>query len=302
MGGLGTGEAFQNNFLALKRYRLNLRTIHDVSEPRLSIRLFGREFPFPVLAAAIAGAKLNFRGILTEHELAGAMVLGARQAGTVALTGDGPDPVLFEAGLAAAREAGGAAIPVIKPRRQEEIIRLLRLAEEAGALAAGIDIDAAGLVNMTRAGQAVAPKTGAELAELVRATRLPLILKGIMTAADAVAAAEAGVAAIVVSNHGGRALDHTPGTAEVLSEIAAAVGGRTAVLVDGGIRSGADILKCLALGADAVLVGRPLAIAAVGGGADGVALALEELRKELYAAMILTGTADVTAVSRNILR
>jgi isopentenyl diphosphate isomerase/L-lactate dehydrogenase-like FMN-dependent dehydrogenase len=96
-------------------------------------------------------------------------------------------------------------------------------------------------------------------------------------------------------------LDHVPGTAEVLPLIAAAVKGKLTVLVDGGVRSGADVLKMLALGADAVLVGRPLAIAAVGGQAAGVAQALNAMAAELRAAMILTGTADVAAVSPGIL-
>jgi len=109
------------------------------------------------------------------------------------------------------------------------------------------------------------------------------------------------VDAIVVSNHGGRALDHLQGTAEVLSLIAQAVKGKMTIFVDGGIRSGVDVLKMLALGADAVLVGRPLAIGAVGGQAEGVELVIKKLADELKAAMVLTGTADVTAVSQDIL-
>ncbi|MCL5039458.1 MAG: alpha-hydroxy-acid oxidizing protein [Firmicutes bacterium] len=301
IGGVGTGASFQNNVQALARHRLNLRVIHQVEKPQMGLSLFGHQFTLPVLGAAVAGAKLNFRGLVTEEELSQALLLGAKAAGTAGMTGDGPDPALFETGLAAVRAADGIGIPIIKPLEQARIKERIRLAEQSGAMAVGIDIDAAGLINMTRAGKKVGPKTGKEIAEIVASTSLPVIIKGIMTPEDALAVAEAGATALVVSNHGGRALDHTPGTAEVLPRIADAVGERITVLLDGGIRSGSDVLKALALGARAVLVGRPLAIAAFGGGAEGVRLELERLRGELEAALILTGTTSVSQVSREIL-
>ena len=132
-------------------------------------------------------------------------------------------------------------------------------------------------------------------------TSIPFIVKGIMTREDAEACYAAGVDGIVVSNHGGRALDHVPGTAEVLPGIADVVGGKMAIFVDGGIRSGVDVLKMLALGADAVLIGRPIAIGAVGGQAEGVELILRKIADELRAAMVLTGTEDVAGVRRNVI-
>lgn len=155
---------------------------------------------------------------------------------------------------------------------------------------------------MTNARQKVGPKTPAELAEIKEKAKIPFIVKGIMTAEDARECVRAGVDGIVVSHHGGRALDSLPGTAEVLPEIAQAVRGKLTVLVDGGIRSGSDILKMLALGADGVLIGRPTAIGAVGGGAEGVQFVLEKFIAELKTAMILTGTAKVTYVAPEILR
>ncbi len=110
-----------------------------------------------------------------------------------------------------------------------------------------------------------------------------------------------GPAGIVVSNHGGRVLDHTPGTAEVLPEIAAAVKGKVKIFVDGGIRSGTDALKMLALGAEAVLVGRPMAIAAVGGGKQAVALLLTQYADQLRTAMIYGGCKSLSDVSPSVL-
>ncbi len=131
---------------------------------------------------------------------------------------------------------------------------------------------------------------------------LPLVLKGILTVDDAKLAVEAGVAGIVVSNHGGRQLDRSVATADVLEEIVAAVGDRVEVWVDGGIRSGLDVVVALALGATGVLVGRPLYWALAAGGQAGVERALAILREELSVAFPLLGVSDVDGIERSHLR
>lgn len=128
-----------------------------------------------------------------------------------------------------------------------------------------------------------------DVAWLLTQTRLPIVLKGILHPSDAVEAAQLGVAAVVVSNHGGRTLDTTPSTASMLPWIADAVQGRIALLVDGGIRRGTDVLKAIALGASAVLVGRPALYGLAAAGANGVAHVLRLLIDELEIAMALTG-------------
>jgi 4-hydroxymandelate oxidase len=301
IGGVGSGASFINNYKALAALRVRMRVVHAAGDPETSLTLFGQKLSMPILGAVVAGAKMNLGGIVSEEELATAFIAGARQAGTLAMTGDGPDPVLYSAGLQVIRDNGGQGIPVTKPRDQAGIMAHLRLAEAAGCVAVGIDVDAAGILPMRAAGQPVGPKTVAEQKELVQSTSLPLILKGIMCVEDALAAREAGAAAIVVSNHGGRVLDHTPGTAEVLPHIARAVRRDLVVLADGGVRSGVDVLKMLALGAHAVLVGRPLAIGAIGAGADGVRLTLEQMRNELKVAMIYTGCAGVSEIGEEAL-
>jgi len=301
MGGLGTGTAFRSNIQALAEHRLNLRTIHSVKAPDLSCRIFGLTLSLPIIAAAIGGIALNMKAAMTEEEYARAIVSGCRKAGTIGMTGDGPMPAVFDAGMAAITGEQGWGIPIVKPRDVDKVVELAKQAAAAGAPAFGIDIDAAALINMTNAGQPVGPKTIQELEYIKNHSTIPFIVKGIMTADDAEACWQAGVDAVVVSNHGGRALDYTPGTAEVLPYIAEAVRGKMTLLADGGIRSGADVLKMLALGADAVLLGRPLAIAAVGGGADGVALLLNKYKDELRAAMTLTGTAKTSNIPVEIL-
>ena len=301
MGGVGTAGAFKANMDALARVKLNLRTIHAVKEPDMSLTLWGRTLAMPILVAPITGSSYNIGGKMTEEDFIAEMVAGALQAGTLCMTGDGADPTMFGSGIKAGKANNGASIAIIKPRTQDMIKDHLRTAEEAGLLATGMDVDGAGLVTMAMKGQPVGPKTPAELHEVIAATRLPFIVKGVMTVDEAEAAVAAGAAAIVVSNHGGRVLDFTPGAAEVLPAIAARVKGKAIIFADGGVRSGADVLKLLALGADAVLVGRPMVVAAFGGGREGVALVLNQLKNELLQAMLLTGTADVKQVPATIL-
>lgn len=301
MGGLGTGAAFRHNVQALADCRLNLRTVHSIKNPDLSCRILGMELAIPVIGAAIGGIAMNMNGAMTEEEYTRAIISGCRKAGTIGMTGDGPRSLIFDSGMTAIGREQGWGIPVIKPRETDKVIEMAKQAADSGAPAFGMDIDAAALVNMTNAGQPVGPKTIQELEYIKNHTTIPFIVKGIMTPDDAEACWQAGVDAIVVSNHGGRALDHTPGTAEVLPYIAEAVKGKMTVLVDGGIRSGADVLKMLALGADAVLLGRPLAIGAVGGQIDGVELIINKIKTELSAAMTLTGTAQVSHVPVEIL-
>ncbi len=301
MGGAGTGSAFAANLEALARYRLNMRTIHTVKEPDLSLHLWGRKLSMPILAAPMTGTPYNMGGKMTEEEFITELVSGSAAAGTLSMTGDGADPAMYASGLKVGASHRGSTIPVIKPRAQEEIIKYLRQAEAAGVLAAGMDIDGAGLITMALKGQPVSTKTIGEVKEIVSATGLPFILKGIMTPQEAELAIDAKAAGIVVSNHGGRVLDFTPGVAEVLPAIAERAKGKVIIFADGGVRTGADVLKLLALGADAVLVGRPLVVGAFGGGREGVALVLNKMKTELFQAMLLTGTADVKKIPKNIL-
>jgi isopentenyl diphosphate isomerase/L-lactate dehydrogenase-like FMN-dependent dehydrogenase len=301
MGGIGTGTSFQNNVAALNEYKLNLRTVHTVSQPITATRILGIDLALPLVGAAIGGIAFNMNGAMTEEDYDLAVTTGCHNAGIICMTGDGPKPEFFECGLKATKANQGWGIPIIKPRETDKIIELAKRAAATGALAFGVDIDAAALINMTSLGQPVGPKSVEELAQIKKQTDIPFIVKGIMTSDDALKCCKAGADAIVVSNHGGRALDHTPGTAEVLPYIAEEVKGKISILVDGGVRSGTDVLKMLALGADAVVVGRPLAIAAVGGGAEGVELVVNKFAAELRTAMLLTGTADIKSITEDIL-
>lgn len=301
MGGIGTGDGFRANLEALASYRLHLRTLHDVSEPDTGMVLFGQNLGTPILAAPMTGTRHNMGAPLPERDFIGAIVSGSKMANTLGFTGDGADPAVYNAGIEAIAAVGGRGIPIIKPREKDEVLARIRQAEESGAIAVGMDVDSAGLVAMAIKKQPVGPKTAANLRKIISATDLPFIIKGVMTVDEARTALDSGAAGIVVSNHGGRVLDFSTGAAEVLPAISEEINRNMLIFADGGVRTGVDVLKLLALGADAVLVGRPLVVGACGAQSQGVQLILEKLTAELKQAMILTGCANLRRVTRRIL-
>ncbi|QXM07151.1 alpha-hydroxy-acid oxidizing protein [Crassaminicella indica] len=301
VGGKGSGLGFIRNVEKLKEIKLNMDTIYHSSKVDSSIEMFGKTFKYPIFAAPIGGLIPCYGEKLTDYEYAKAIVKGCKEAGTIGFTGDGVKDEYFMEPLYAIEENNSIGIPTIKPWSKNEILERLRAAESKNVPAVAMDIDVAGLSILAQAGKPVSPKSVEELKEIINATSLPFIIKGIMTVKGALKAMEAGAYGIVVSNHGGRVLDHTPATVEVLPKIVQAVGGKMKIFIDGGIRSGLDVLKVLALGADAVLIGRPYAIAAYGGGAEGVKLYTEKVGKELVEGMIMTGCRNLKEINQEII-
>ena len=301
MGGAGTGASFRANVEALAKVKLNMRTLHAAKDPDISTQLFGKKLSMPILAAPITGSDYNMGGAVPEEEFIKMVISGSKAAGTLGMCGDGGNPLFYDSGLKAIEGENGHGMAIMKPRENEVLMKMAQRAKGIGAVAAGMDVDGAGLVTMALMGQPVGPKTFEELKDIISKVDMPFIVKGIMTVDEAEIAYEAGASAIVVSNHGGRILDFTPGVAEVLPAIAEKFKGKITILADGGVRSGVDVLKYLALGADAVLVGRPVIIGAYGGGMEGVKLILETMAKELYQAMILTGCRDISSIGSHIL-
>ena len=308
MGGLGSGLSFQNNFNDLRKVRLKMRAINGVGppdrKPDTSTVLFGHKISLPAMAAPIGGIGSNFSRRITEADFFEAIIGGCVDAGTLGAIGDGiQEPKdLVQARFETIGRYRGRAIAGIKPRPQASFLEMIKMAEAENAAMITIDIDSAGRYVRGRDPKIeLGTKTVAELRQLVRSTNIPFLIKGIMCPEDAMLAAETGAAGIVVSNHGGRVLDCTPGTAAVLPAIAKKVGKRMTILVDGCVSSGVDVLRYLALGANGVLVGRHLIRAAFGGGKKGVQLFMETMRNELEAAMVLVGAANIRAINHTFL-
>ena len=301
MGGAGDGSTMQRNYDKLREIRIMMKTLHNAKNPEMKYEFLGKILESPMIVAPITGLNYNAGGGVSEEEYIDDIVNGSIESGTIAMIGDGGNPDFYRWGLEALKEVGGNGIAIIKPRENHEIIKRIKMAEEVGALAVGIDIDGAGLITMAQMGQPVGPKTLEELKELVASTKLPFILKGILSVEEAKIAMEAGVAGIVVSNHGGRVFNGTISSVEVLSEIKEVVEDKMVVIADGGVREGMDILKFLVLGADSVLIGRPIIWGSVGGRREGVKLTLKTLNTQLYQGMILSGVNDLSEINKGMI-
>ncbi|CAM2778204.1 alpha-hydroxy-acid oxidizing protein [Hathewaya histolytica] len=301
MGGLGTASSFKNNVESLAKVKLNMRTIHDAKDPNMELKLFGRNMSIPVFAAPVSGTILNMGGKFKEEDYISWVIDGCLQSGVYPMVGDTAVDSFLVTNLEELKKRKGRGIAFIKPWENSSVIKKIKTAEQAGVFAVGMDIDACGLITLALHGKPVMPKNLEEIKEIINSTKLPFIIKGIMTPDEAKLAVKAGADAIVVSNHGGRVLDHTPGVAEVLPEIAKAVKGKVKIFADGGVRTGVDVLKFIALGADAVLIGRPFVWSSFGGGIEGVKSYLDKIKGELKSAMILTGCKSISDIDDSII-
>ncbi|HVD86175.1 MAG TPA: alpha-hydroxy acid oxidase [Solirubrobacterales bacterium] len=321
-GGAGDEITLRENVEAWGRYRLRPRVLNDVSEVSTAAQVLGRPVAAPILVAPVAYQRM------AHPEGEAGMAAGAAEAGTVMCLSTLSTTRPAEVATAAPHGRHWFQMYVFK---DEAVTRALtEEAIDAGFEAMVITADAppGGNRERDRRNRFTLPKelgtpgltaaTGGEreisieetfalmkhgmtwddVADLASECGVPVLVKGILTAEDAELAVQHGAAGIVVSNHGGRQLDRSLATAEALPEIAETVAGRAALLVDGGIRRGIDVAIALALGADAVLVGRPALWGLAAGGRDGVARLLGLLREEFELALALCGCTAPGQLSR----
>ena len=287
-GAKGIGTGFIRNYQKWQELCVNMDTICENKPVDTSFTLFGQKVDIPVFAAPVGAVTKHYGDKYDDLQYNDILVPACAEAGIAAFTGDGTDPAVMEGTAKALIKTHGCGVPTIKPWNMETVKEKLDLVKTADPFAIAMDIDAAGLPFL----QNMTPPAGAEK---------PFILKGIMTVAGAKKALEAGASAIVVSNHGGRVLDQCPATAEVLPAIVDAVGDKMTILVDGGIRTGMDVFKALALGADAVLIARPFVNMVYGGGAEGVKIYVEKLKAELADTMAMCGAHCLADINRSMI-
>ncbi|MCG6145205.1 alpha-hydroxy-acid oxidizing protein [Leptospira bandrabouensis] len=302
MGGVGRMETFHDNSVALSEYSILPGYIRDHIIPEIHTKFLGYDLKTPIMAAPMTGVGTNMNFVMTDSDYANLVVRSFIQNGSLAWLGDGASPEKYKIMLEALKKSSGKGILICKPREDESMLvdRFLE-AEADGVFALGMDIDAVNFKTMVQKNLSSITRPLDRLVRLKEKTKLPFILKGIMNPEDAKLAVEGGFSSIVVSNHGGRVLDGMPGTARVLPKIAEAVKGKIPLLVDGGIRSGMDVFKMLALGADAVLLGRPVAISLVGGEEAGIRFLLQKYSEELKQSMSVTGAKTLVDIKRTML-
>ena len=298
-GSKGVGDTAIRNYNAWQQIRLNMDTLYKQATVDMSLDLFGKKFKYPFFAGPVGAVQLHYSDAYDDVSYNEILTTACAEEGIAAFTGDGTNPEVMKAAAKAIAKCNGSAVPTVKPWNIETIKEKMALVMEAKPFAMAMDIDAAGLPFLKNLNPPAGSKSVEELAEIVKAAGIPFIVKGIMTAGGALKAVEAGARAIIVSNHGGRVLDQCTATAEVLEDIVKAVSGKTKILVDGGIRTGTDIFKALALGADGVVIARPFVTAVYGGGKEGVSLYIQKIAGELEDAMRMTGALTLKDITRD---
>lgn len=298
-GGKGSGQTFVRNVAKLKEITLNMHVLHSDEDVDCSTRLFNQQLKAPIFAAPIANVDVNYGASVTESDYLEALASGCEAAGLLPFFGDGVQNEFFDLPLKTLDRHLGRGIPTVKPWANEIALKKIERALEVNPSAIAMDVDAAGLISLKNTPTPIVFKALKDLLEIRSHIKGPFIIKGIMTLKDAEIAMLAKADAIIVSNHGGRVMDDGISTIEVLAEIVDFIAKRALVLTDGGYRSGYDVFKALAIGADGVLIGRPFSHAAIGGLAEGVEICGKQLIAELEDAMRMTGCLTLNDIQRS---
>lgn len=318
-GGAGDEVTLRANEAAFRRLALLPRVLSGADKPELGVTLLGTPAAMPVLVAPTAfhrlahpdGERATARAAAAAETIMMVSTASTVAVGDVAAAAPGarlwfqlyvqPDMAFTETLVRRAETAGCRALVVTA----DSPVRGRRARDDRNGfhdLPAGLRCE-----NM-RDGDRVRPiafspaLAWADIGRLGEITSLPIVLKGVLHPEDALAAVEHGVSALIVSNHGGRQLDTVPASVEALPDVVAAVGGAVPVLLDGGVRRGADVLKAMALGASAVAVGRPVVWGLAADGERGARRVLDLLRTEVEEAMALCGAASVHDLDPGLVR
>ncbi len=297
IGSRGTGKGFQRSLEYLKRYVLVPELLASMDNVNTGTTIFGLPVDLPVFPAPISNIKLNMNGIFGEKEYNGALLRGAKKAGSIGCisqqeSGENGniDPVLQPL-----TDVYGHGIPFFSPHHGERVTLLnMERAFKAGAKLCGLTFE-------MKDGMGAAFINESWLADIIESSPLPVLVKGVLTEKNAVQAIKAGAKGIVVSNRGGRILEYLASGIEKVSSVRNAVGEHTLIIVDGGVRSGEDVFKAIALGADIVMIGRPVFIAIAGAGEDGVCFYLDGIKNELREAMLVTGAKTIKDISMEMI-
>lgn len=300
-GAKGTGDAAIRNYQKWQEIRINMDTLCEKQNVDTSVTILGKQFALPVFAGPVGAVKSHYGDSYDDQQYNDILVKSCAENGIAAFTGDGVNPDVMVRATNAIAMQNGLGIPTVKPWNIEVITEKLALVKKSRAFAVAMDIDAAGLPFLKNLTPPAGSKSVSELKSIIKLCDVPFIVKGVMTVSGALKAKESGAAAIVVSNHGGRVLDGCAATAEVLQDIAQAVKGSMTIFVDGGIRSGTDVFRALALGADGVIIARPFVAAVYGGEDAGVMAYINKIKAELSDTMAMCGAFSIKDINKSML-
>lgn len=275
----------------LDRIFFKQKIIHDIA-PSTETKFLGHTLKTPIMIAPMASMATMFEDGI------GKMCTATNETGSM------PWVAFYSKEYYGKHVKTNPIVFIMKPiADREKLLKELMIAEQEGCVALGIDVDSGGDTSRGGAGRwgAEKPLSLDELKKIRGSVSKPFIVKGVLSVDDAVKAVEVGANAIVVSNHYGTKLDFALATLEVLPDIVEAVGDRVEILVDCQIRKGSDVLKVLAMGGKAVLVGRPIVWGAWVGGAEGMARLIQLMTEELRHAMLYTGVESAAKVPKDIL-
>lgn len=302
-GAKGSGTGAVENFDAWKKFKVNMDTISDVKAADTKLDIFGKKFAIPVFAGPVGAVNMHYGDCYDDSAYNDILVKGCADAGIAAFTGDGMNEKVMHYACNAIKNNGGIGVPTVKPWGKNIVEEKMALVKESGAFAVAMDIDAAGLPFLKNCNPPAGSKSVAELKEIVDGLDIPFMVKGIISVKGALKAKEAGAAAIVVSNHGGRVQDQCPATADVLMDIVDALkGSGIKIFVDGGIRDGITVFKALAMGADAVIIARPFVTAVYGGEEEGIKCLVDKIQGELADTMLMCGAQTIADIDRTMIR
>lgn len=287
-GGCESGQTSIINREYFNQIRLRMRLI-DSKEADTTLQIFGLHLKTPIMS----GAMSHMTDI--EEEPLREIAKGLKEVGSLMWVGIATNQQLQQV-----IEEEVPTVKISKPYADSrKIIEKITFAEDAGAVAVGVDIDFfhKGMMPFGLMG----PKTLGELRDIISAVNIPFVIKGVLSVEDAFKAREAGARAIVVSNHGGSVLDYAAHPLQILPEIARTLEGELDILVDSGFRRGTDVLKGLALGARGVLMGMSTLIGLAANRTAGVKDMFLAVTSELRRAMSITGCADLESITKDIL-
>jgi 4-hydroxymandelate oxidase len=293
---MGTG--FQRSVYFLRNYVIVPDTLKSMDNLNTGSTLFGIPLDLPVLTAPISNIKANLHGIFKEEEYNKVLLRGAKKAGTIGciaqreMESSGDE---IEYIIEPINDVYGHGIPFFNPYYGEtETLNNIQNAFAAGIKVCGLSLD-------MKDGRGATLINERWLSDIIEKSPVPVLVKGVLTEANAIQAVNAGAKGIVLSNRGGRVLEYLPSGLEVLEKVKKRVNESALIIVDGGIRNGEDVFKALGLGADLVFIGRPLIISLAGAQEDGVAYYLNKIKEELKEAMLTAGAKTVKDIESRMI-